>query len=335
MNEPLIILGAGASYDFIPKHSQRGSVPIMPMTNNLVDGDQLNYTLATRYPAVKNAMSRISSMIKNADGDVIMSFEDAVQDITDTDQIVALRYYLSDLFQTLSNDQHWSQQLVNNYQSLIGHIIEGKAKGACVVTFNYDTLFENQFSDGTFREMNDYISSGRPIKLIKVHGSSDWFYLQQKNQYVYHDTSDNTAYNFSRKQPNYKTPHFHTKRILEDCGTQSEDHHWIPALALPVSGTKDFVCPDNHIEYLKSVLDKVSRVLIIGWKAGDAHILKLMQERANRPNVLFTIVSGSKEDCEQIEKILNQYIPLATVGEKIIGFSSFLGSKGCRVFFRD
>ena len=73
---------------------------------------------------------------------------------------------------------------------------------------------------------------------------------------------------------------------------------------------------------MREALSKTDRILVIGWKAGDEELIKLMQKVIKNP-VYVMVVSGNLESIEEIRKkmrVVKQF--LFTKG--VTRFSNFV-----------
>lgn len=320
---PLVILGAGASHDFVSVDSRVN----MPVTDELIR--KVDPNIARRYPHVEVLFSLIEPMVTHKKEVLRKTFEESLQGVTDHEQLSGLRFYLQEYFFQRSAGAEASNANINHYKALIEWIAKGKAKGAFVVSFNYDVLFELQLDLAKFVEMGDYVNSR--IKIIKPHGSSDWFYITQKNP-MQTSLGVNTAYEYLNRVTDFKPGPIHTDRILNKI-QGSRDFWKIPALAIPTPDVKPFVCPDDHIAMLTEALKTTKKILIIGWRAGDRPLVDLMKNNLKNP-ALVHIVSGSAKGIETVKYNLRE-VPNLTFEEDENGFSSFLGGDGCRAFFQE
>ena len=323
-SQPLIILGAGASHDFVNPILRRWDSP--PLTNQLVERDRLRHDLLEKYPEAKPLFSRVASKILSPDN--LLSFEEVVGENENHQQLAALLFYLSEYFQDISY-KNLSQESVNNYSALLDHIGKSPSGGANIITFNYDTLLERQFPPSRqFIAMNDYVADHHPIKLFKAHGSSDWFYIHRKsNLSRFSEITD--GYTLLKRSPGYVGKNYFTQRMLD--AEEGGEFHRIPAIAVPTTSTKSFVCPEEHVRGIELAMETASKILIIGWKANDSHLLTLMKERLTKKIPLF-IVSGKRGGQEIVQKILAA-APSLEVAGTAKGFSAFMGSKLVDTFF--
>lgn len=142
MAYPLIIFGAGASYDY----SSEGKVA--PLTNHLVNKEFLHSDLLEKYKGVGNLLSDIVQQVRIRN----RNFEEILTEIKEHTKgskemrahFVALEFYLKDLFERISKpaDLTRNAHQINNYRIIINRINTYAEGRALIATFNYDTLLE-------------------------------------------------------------------------------------------------------------------------------------------------------------------------------------------------
>ncbi|MCL5667271.1 MAG: hypothetical protein M1383_05890 [Patescibacteria group bacterium] len=329
MNNPIIILGAGASHDY--SAYQTGT----PLTNELVQGSFLHDSSLKTYPEAAELLSEISYPVLKGQ----KTFENALRDIKDEagnlphrkSQLVSLEFYLRDLFSNLSAHTH----SLNNYKTLVNKIRDYNKGQACVVTLNYDTLFEESAGMTYWLEMNDSITG--PIKLIKLHGSHDWAYIQNHSYLNLENTTYKNEYDFYKANPDYlqdlrnRQAEPYRLRFLNGI-KREEPFYKFPAIAIPLPDKAElYICPKSHVDTLIKNLETTDRILIIGWRAADQNLVDLIKEKIKQ-HVLVTIVSRTLESAEQIKGNL-QHIPNLSFEVYGQGFSSFVSGDGIKNFF--
>jgi len=67
-----------------------------------------------------------------------------------------------------------------------------------------------------------------------------------------------------------------------------------PAIAVPVEKKNQFACPQTFIDGLVEVLPTITRILVIGWRATEAHFLELLKANLRR-GVQVYIVAGKPQ----------------------------------------
>src|SRR5262249_17823318 len=141
-----------------------------------------------------------------------------------------------------------------------------------------------------------------------------------------------SAYEFLKRSPQFTPGPIHTQRKLDAVKGDIDEEFWeIPALAVPTPDTKPFVCPPEHVEFLKGAIRTAKKILIIGWRAGDQPLIDLLEKELTHPAFL-CIVSGSPKGIETVKVRLGRVSNLDFIGGAQ-GFSNFLSSDTCSLFF--
>ena len=138
------------------------------------------------------------------------------------------------------------------------------------MTFNYDLMLENaMFTLG--REINyveDYINSAN-YKVFKIHGSVNWGRLIVRSPFEISNLSDEDVIKMVIKYAALiRTDGVSDEYVIRSEKSQRHDKlPLFPALALPIRGKAEFVLPAGHLSRLKECIQKVSKLLVIGWRA--------------------------------------------------------------------
>jgi len=331
---PLIILGAGASHDYSPFADLAP-----PLTNHLVNQAYFNTKLCGRYPESADILSEIGSMLDNEE---YSNFEECLTHISSNlgtgshrkDQLIGLAFYLSDFFELFCREP----QFKSRYRTLKSRINDNNGR-ACVVSFNYDTLFEHAL-DKNFEEIQDYISGD--LKLFKLHGSHDWAYISSPSIHKldHHNLKD--SYGYLKQYPehldnlrNGGAYPYHKNQILKSSQSRNGILFNFPAIAIPISKKDHFVCPNDHLAQLKREIPLIDRVLIIGWSGKDPLLIEQMVNlRAGTP--VFVVSKDKKEAQETIDNIgeinsgLLTHLDFHPIRHN---FGVFMGSQECSDFF--
>jgi len=230
-------------------------------------------------------------------------------------QLAAVRYYLRDLIYTC--EQQWSELTrgVSNYGTLLEQI--RTVHNVSLVTFNYDTMIERALGDLRVHigSMDGYLAHHQ-FKLFKLHGSTDW---AQRASFKGRGTDH--RWNSPREIIDHAAelellPRFEWGKhaSLPTVLTEMERRlgftnlvPLMPALAIPAVGKSDFICPKAHLESLREVIPRVTKILIVGWKAAELHFLKLLMEYLGGKHVKVLAVRGSidgaKETLQTLENV--------------------------------
>ncbi|MEK7171049.1 MAG: hypothetical protein AAB774_01960 [Patescibacteria group bacterium] len=344
MTYPLIITGAGASYDCVPP----GDYPVNdydlrdwkpPLTKYLFDGTRFQ-NLIDKYPEMTDMVSHIRSRLRAGS----LTFEevlttqhkDGVKNDPDLKKsFVALLFYLSDLFGSVSRNYYRPN---NNYSDLF-HQIKQNGGRAIFVNFNYDLLLERVLGKTNVDNPDDYISGNIPI--IKIHGACNWYWARGINL-----LEDKPSYDLLMSVPEtiIGTPNMeewklvikndkeNPKSIYAKQFAPLRGYSFHPALALPIQEKNNFVCPQSHIDLLNLQIPKIDRILIIGWKVKDQFLLNLLLEELSKRNIPIAFVGGedSKNTLEQLNAKITSNIRV--IADK--GFTNYMGSDEAEEFLK-
>lgn len=341
----LVIFGAGASYDSCAVYPPRGvdrpsGIKVLSNMSSQVEGrpplaDHLFQPAYTgRNPEDVQRAALLISRIQTHSGSIEERLQHYVTKAKASPvfrgQIQALRFYLHKTIQ--SCETHWRASVtaggLTNYATLIGAIEEGgQHQEVFLVTFNYDTLLEQTLTSGlgiALGKPEGYLAHAR-YRLIKPHGCLTWSHPVL------------TALGHFDSEGSLRT------RVIEAATSEDlklgplvigkwpfqrddEGRALVPALALPVEPKSEFVCPDEHVRRLVEGLPRVTKVLMVGWKAAEKYFLQLLAEHLS-PDVTFLVVAGSnKEATEDIIPALQRAGIRGTFRAATGGFTTSLCS---------
>ncbi len=318
----LVILGAGASYDSVPSRPVGVSIPDAdieerlrlehrpPLSDALFARTQIYEEVQRRYEPLREVAHRLQ---RRAFGE---SVEDVLERMQDEAarypfrlrHLMATRYYLQELLHRC--EQHWIQNraLGTNHQALYDQIEQHRGETGphpIFVTFNYDRLIEHALlpRNVAYSSMNDYVREDRP-RVIKLHGSIDWRRPFTSKPGV-NFGSDSSVPRFVIERAEQKPALGEIERDNDLNRMHRMGIPLVPALALPEHG-KQFECPESHIDALRAALPFVRGILAIGWRAGEGHFLRLLQEAVLREDLLVHTVCGSDDDAARTFAQLKQ-----------------------------
>ena len=254
-------------------------------------------------------------------------------------EFASVRYYLCDLLTEVTK-QWWTRTNgATNYAPLVGDILRFNKsnESVCLVTFNYDLLLERALYTFDFkrREPEEHLSSHPTLKLFKLHGSVDWSRLVDSN------LPEGT-----RLQPQHLIEEAATiqpsdKFVLAHATNDYEMHQFgkpiFPAIAIPLrtKSNDHFECPIAHRNYLAGMLPHITKILIIGWQAKEAHFLRMLQ--SNLPKLSHVMVVGQNAtDADGTLKYFQTEIRL-DVPSKFVGqggFTEFIVNREGDRFFK-
>ena len=282
----LVIFGAGASYDSLPflapAIDAREEEKFRPPLAKDLFGPRQHFLNAMRN---FQKMRPIIPLLAQPPGG--SSVEKVLQDLQDeaTDyperhcQLAAVRYYLQLVLWEC--DSRWNDlsQGVSNYTTLLDQIRRWKKpqEQVCLVTFNYDRLLERAMTSVgmTINSISDYVTHD-VFKVIKLHGSVHW--ARQVDSTVSNLRERNSwdiANELIERVRELKISDRY-RLVSEHPTAKTDEVVLFPALAIPMESKRDFECPVEHVEALKIFLPKVSKILVIGWRAKEEPFLQML-----------------------------------------------------------
>jgi SIR2-like domain len=196
-------------------------------------------------------------------------------------QLFAVRYYLHDLLLKVSDEWLKHTSGVTNYAELLDQIQRlAGGQQVCLVTFNYDLLLDRALLSFNYKQTdpeNEPLLAHPTFRLFKPHGSVDWA------RFV--DVAPRTRLGIEQIIEQANTVKL-TNTYVRANATHSPSIHSFerpiaPAIAVPVQTKTEnfFEWPQSHRAALEQHLPSVTKILIIGWQAKEAHFLKLLKER--------------------------------------------------------
>jgi len=236
-------------------------------------------------------------------------------------QLTALRYYLQRVI--VSSTKEWSDRLhgVTNYVRLVDDIdslwTEGRGGKVCFVTFNYDTLLDGALGQIGIRfgkNLESYTADDR-YKLIKPHGSVDWFHPVvsgisiNSHPYVLQIIKDIDKIEVS------------DQFIMHSEHSDIDDLAALPALSIPVARKTQFEAPAAHIRVLEALIPSVTHLLLIGWRGNEEHFRQML-DGVNRKTVASLVVTSGLGSAAVVAHSLGLSTQQPAVSER--GFTDLL-----------
>ena len=305
----LIILGAGASFDFSFDEKLK-AVNRPPLTNNLFN-DEYDDILKL-YPGANIFASEILQA-----GNVELFFQEQweiIRNHYDPDllnKIINTQYYLQHLFNEISNT--CSNNKRNNYTTLISliskyHVRSGKQ--VLITSFNYDTLLEQSIEAGlgySYKSINDYIDGTKKLLLFKPHGSCNW--VRNFNDYM-SSFSDKTNKFFSENLYRQTTSYADIFKQLEEeikivknpslANNDGQNPRFLPQLLIPFTDKDEFIMPKNHRTHLEKNLENIDEILIIGWKGTENVFKELLNSKIGDKKITVTVANKNDKSIEEL-----------------------------------
>lgn len=338
MNTKLcIILGAGASASINLAEPEALDNPhFRPVTtpkifqNTTAFRDILNH-----YPLAQGLSASIH--IKTNRGEsleaVLKFYSDqllAQNDSLSIRQFLQVPLYLNELFHSISRFTRQPRE----YDYLIDEISNKKIE-VLFLTLNYDGLLEMSLQKQyniDFDQSNHYFKNVFNWKLVKLHGSINWYtrfheplndtlnlenYLKYINRKpVEHFLDDSREFIYQKID--------HQRYLFDDL------FPLYPVIAVPVEGKYKYYCPEQHYLYAKQFLQQCFNYLIIGTKGLDHDLIELLRENANCRKLMIVGRNG-KEKTEIIARFRGAFKtnmdPLPQNYFSQFGFSDFISDE--------
>jgi hypothetical protein len=342
----MVIFGAGASYDsaqayrpvyaggsanqnFGPQTPQQddGGPWRPPLAKDLfLDRRHVLGDIVARYPKLSHILPylRESSNGKSVE-EILESLQEEGRDNAESQrEFASVRFYLCELLHKVT--QEWSSQTngITNYAPLIREILRLNRIGeqVCLVSFNYDLLLERALYSFNFdhKGPQEFLDCHPILKLFKLHGSVEWSRLV--------DVPEGTRVHPQGLIDQADTVRLSNTFVLANATDPRQmftfEKPIFPAIAIPVQTKteKNFECPSAHLTYLEGMLKNVTKVLIVGWQAREAHFLEML--RSNTPMLRYVMVVG--QNAPDAEKILRHFV--GQIGASISTSTAFLGQGG-------
>jgi hypothetical protein len=254
-------------------------------------------------------------------------------------QLAAIRWYLHDMLWRCTDDWKNETRGPSNFQILFDQINHRMPAGTVqLITFNYDCLIEHALEKSMGIRMDSipaYISDNR-YNLAKLHGSINWAHdvdiptsaLADKNAWqvarqLIQDVAtleiDHDSFNIATNRP-----------IALSAGTRAR----FPAIAIPLQNKDSFECPAEQIKRVFDVIPKVTKLLLVGWRATETPFLQMLKDRLANPKML-VVADGLTGANETINNLFNFGINVEHASPSERGFSQFVVSREAEPFLQD
>lgn len=342
----MAIFGAGASYDSaqaFPPRLTSGGPWRPPLAKDLfIDGNHEFGSIVRKYPKLTHILPYLRQPSNGR------SVEEVLEDLVDQSkdnpetlrELASVRYYLCELLHNVTQRWLGETNRVTNYAALAREVLRFNKSGeeVCLVTFNYDLLLENALDTFDFRSRgpSGHLDSHPILKLFKLHGSVNWSRLVDvpglpEGERLIPQTL------IERADSIHITDEFVRANATEVAETSGFRKPVVPAIAIPVQNKSEqhFECPAAHLDYLAAMLPRVTKILIVGWQAKEAHFLRML--RSHLPLLRHVMVVGADErDARETLRFflgeIRLQISSVSVGHR--GFTEFIVDREGDAFFK-
>lgn len=170
-------------------------------------------------------------------------------------------------------------RIPSSYVELVVELLAETPHDVMFIVLNYDTLLESalkSFDPGIqFDDIGMYVLPDRSAKIVKLHGSVNWFARIPGSANVSWDSAV-TEYDVSVK---VAVNQILVKDGIDNIrGVRDNERMLYPILTAPLAGKGvcDAVCPQNHIVAVRQFLGDCQKFLIIGTSGLDEDLLAIV-----------------------------------------------------------
>ncbi len=281
LSKVCVIIGAGASYDVAGEGAPIFDIDWRPP----LAVDLFNISKHAKYWEVMSKYSgavllgqELASLIPSGE----VSIEKALRERAEHEDNQIRQWfkqvppYLRDIIY-LASMRYTPQP--SSYIRLIIKLLADYQQDVLFITLNYDNLLERALTlfnpKFQFNEIAKYIADDRNAKVVKLHGSTNWFRRLPGGKSAAWDT---TVADLNVLEP------FPEESILIKDKVQIvrdevfEDYRLYPILTAPLAGKglTDAVCPKNHIIAVRQFISECAKFLVIGTSGLDEDLLELL-----------------------------------------------------------
>lgn len=190
-----------------------------------------------------------------------------------------------------------------NYDRLTRVLLSEHPHDVTFITANYDSLLEQALTallGDEFDNLNKYIDPSRPAKVVKLHGSVNWFkYLSARPSGDWFQQVD--AHDIFHRPPDGEV-------MVIDGVTDVYQHRrpdripLYPVITAPLAGKnpQDFTCPESHITAARQFLEECTVLLIIGCSGLDEDLLNLLNISLRKHHELLIHIVDALDNAYQV-----------------------------------
>jgi hypothetical protein len=249
--------------------------------------------------------------------------------------MAAIRFYLRSVIWECDEEWHSLAHGITNHLTLLDQLrnVPSVNEPVLLVTFNYDRILERALLsvDVSISTLADYIQHDT-FKLFKLHGSVHWA-REIKNEFTNINDRDDfsiiTDIINSAKDINITDRFGIVGSILTG---KIDDIPMFPAIAIPVETKLNFECPQSHLNELCSHLEKVTKILTVGWAAQERHFLKLLKD--NLTDIIrVQVVAGTEVEAGLVVDRLKHSGINLVAEPHVAGFTEYVLSRDAERFF--
>ena len=286
LHKACVILGAGASKDISGEGTTiklGGEAWQPPLAKDLFAISHHPYYQAvlSKYPGADFLAQSLATQISSGQDNI----ENALREYAEhsntriREQFKQIPPYIRDLIHRCTTQYTNSP---SSYSQLVKSLLADHEHDLLFIVLNYDNYLESALSSfkpmHQFDSINKYTTGYEHVKVIKLHGSINWFKQipQNRSQYSWIDAVNRT--DVLAPIPEDEIFVIDNVQCTAEYYTGNSDRWVYPILTAPLAGknTSDAVCPKSHINELKQFLSSCQKFLIIGTSGLDEDLMTLI-----------------------------------------------------------
>ncbi len=334
-NRLTIILGAGASHDCADRNTA-AEVNEKYRTPLARDIFSPNFDdILSHYPTVTARLDELRTRLAENG-----NFEEIFRGLLDSAERhknfwpLQVPLYLRELFWTISLNH---LQGSSKFDTLVRRVLESSFERIMFVNLNYDLFLEYALTNydlHAFAALSSYAPQSKKWLYVKPHGSVNWARIL-KNCPV-----DGSG--IHRPSLLQEMPIFSSELALVMWNRQSHTFYTpgggppgylYPQIVVPTDRPKEFVCPEDHVDWARTFLQGCRNFLLIGFSGRDNDVVDLLQAVPSHGHLAIVSKGDSRTIFRRISSRLRSLkAKKLALSFHDIGFSKFVGSKAFESF---
>jgi hypothetical protein len=291
----VVLLGAGASYDCLDNlpYVDREFRP--PLTKEIFEPRSRFLQILRKYPGASALADAIRTAVDRG-----KPLERVIRDGLNSNSkrvrrhYVQVALYIQELIGTVSSD--FAPMHSTRFHSLVKDVEERLGKvfdKVLYLSLNYDGFMEKALFDFygvRFATFGEYLA-GNGWSLVKLHGSANWGfpYLRAEEgvQTLPEDDQFRKYLDALRDDDNEPKPALADLMIVGSAIERSRfiryhnGHFIYPAIAAPVEGKTEYVCPIEHSQHAEKLVAECTDFLVLGCAIMDLDVHVLLSKMKN------------------------------------------------------
>lgn len=346
-----VILGAGASYDVRSAGSpvvNEGLRP--PLARDLFNLDRHGEfrSILAQYEGAVVLAQNLAARSSLGDFDLEKELKRIAEHPDDQvrEHYKHVPPYLRDLLMMCS---YGYTSYPSCYIQLVQALLAEEHSDVLFLALNYDDMLEQalyRFTSGAlrFESLDDYVRTSQPAKVVKLHGSINWFTPigPQNTDWMTQVRNNDVLAKPSEGDIHVKTSHGRSDQ-LRTYQIEIAGQHAYPVLTAPLAGkgAAAMVCPAMHLETACEFLTDCSRFLVIGSSGIDEDLLALLDQSVAPKSPWVQFVSGRSDIGEGVRQRfvsrVRAFRSISSLDGAVVfngGFASYVASDALLKFLR-